>query len=151
MPTWRDSAQHTGHFNRDVWGRLPDGMCWFRGCIEQQDIVQLYVIGSEDWQEEFGSYQLPKIADACLEPGNGYHQSRIRAMRQSLDEGWESGPLVLVASDGAGPFVMIDGNHRAAALQMQGELSGRECLVGFHRRLAEDFVWYWRALGLRAG
>lgn len=150
MSAWRDSARHTGHFNRDVWGCLPQGMCWFRCRIEPGDIPQVYVIGSEDWQEEFGSYRLLDIADAG-ERADGYHQARIRSMQQSLDKNWDAGTLTLVASAGTGPFVLIDGNHRAAALQRHGLLAGRECYLGFHHRLADDFVWYWRALGLRPG
>ena len=151
MPTWNGSAQHTGHFNRDIWGRLPDGMCWFRCRIEPQDIPLCYVIGSEDWQEKFGSYRLLDIAEAYGEAAddNDRHKSHIQAMRQSLGEGWGGGTLILVASDGTGPFVLIDGNHRAVAMQLHGSLAGRECFVGFHHRLADDFVWYWRALGLR--
>lgn len=150
MPAWHGSARHTGHFNRDIWGHLPGGMCWFHCRIEPQDIPLCHVIGSEDWQEEFGSYRLQDIADAYDEADDSYrHKSRIQAMQQSLGEGWDAGTLVLVASDGAGPFVLVDGNHRAVAMQLQGSLAGRECFVGFHHGLVTDFVWYWRALGLR--
>jgi hypothetical protein len=152
MPIWRASAEHTGHYNRDVWGRLPEGMCWFRCRIEPQDIAGCHVIGAEDWRDTFGSYRLADVVESYAGVDDGErHKSHIETMRKSLDKGWDAGQLIFVASDGAGPFVLIDGNHRAVALQLQGLLAGQECFVGFHHRLADDFVWYWRALGLRPG
>lgn len=150
MPVWRDAAKHTGHYNRDVWGRLPEDVCWFHARMEPQDIALLYVIGSEDWLKEFGSYRLLDIAGSEENIG-GYHREHIHEIRRNTGSAKTSAPLIVVAGDAAGPFVLLDGNHRAVALQLCGLLAGQECFLGLHQALAEDFVWYWRALGLRPG
>ncbi len=148
MPAWRGAAGHTGHYNCDIWGRLPEDVRWFRATMEPRDIALLYVIGSEDWLKEFGSYRLLDIVGST-ENAAGYHRDRIRSIRQNPSSTWQTIPLIAAASDAAGPFVLLDGNHRAVVQQLRGLLVGQACFLGLHPALAEKFVWYWRALGLR--
>lgn len=147
LATWRQAAQHVEHLNRDVWSRLPAGVCWFRCHIEAQDIDQLHVIGSEDWREVFGSYKLIDITSAFSEEDDPYqHNSRIGSLIKTLAGGAEIQPIIAVAASGDGPFLIIDGNHRAIAMNKLGLLAGQRCFVGFHQKIETDFLWFRRAL-----
>ena len=148
LATWRRSASDEHYPNRDVWERLPEGVCWFEGQISADDADRVYLIGSEDWEEVFGTYHLPEVSlpksgveDQCR------HVQRIQRMRNALAEGWAPLPLVLVATHHDGPYVVIDGNHRIVALHQLTRLAAHRCYVGFHHKLAADFVWYRRAVG----
>jgi hypothetical protein len=147
LAAWRRSAQHTTHHNNDVWSRLPAGVCWFQAEIEAQDIDAMYVIGSEDWKEVFGTYRLLGVACANYEIDDHYHhRSRIDSVQKTLIANCKTEPLIMVGSHGAGPFVVMDGNHRATAMLRLNRLVGQECYVGFQQKIATDFVWFRRAV-----
>lgn len=144
LPAWRRSSRQTSP-NADVWGRLPPGVCWFQCRIADNDIEKLLVIGSEDWPDVFGSYRLTEISRADYADDDVYgHKSRVRGIRLAMEQGLQAEPLVLVADSGAGPFVIIDGNHRAIGLHQLDRLVGQTCFVGFHHRMHADFVWFRR-------
>lgn len=150
LPAWRRSSRQRSP-NADVWGRLPPGVCWFQGRIADKDVGKLLMIGSQDWCEVFGSYRLTEISSAGYADDDIYgHKSRVRDIRLAMTQGRQMEPLVLVADNGAGPFVIIDGNHRAICLHQLDRLVGQVCFVGFHHRMHTDFLWSRRAVE-RAG
>jgi hypothetical protein len=146
LAAWRRSSQRTSP-NADVWGRLPPEVCWFEARIAENNIGKLLLIGSEDWHEVFGSYRLDAVSRAGYAEDDVYgHKARVRNIRAAMEQGREMEPLVLVADSGMGPFVIIDGNHRAISLHQLGRLAGQACFVGFHRRMHAEFLWSRRAV-----
>jgi hypothetical protein len=161
LPNWRKAATNSSHSNSDIWGRLPPGVCWVKGEIEAQDITQLYVVGSQDWHDVFGSYQLQAIS-ACYQSNlqavqqadfdDAYHHhTRIRRLFASLADQEQTTqrpliPLILVTGNCGGPMVLLDGNHRALALLQLEKLVGQSCFLGLHSKMETDFLWMKRAL-----
>ncbi|MBF0270646.1 MAG: hypothetical protein HQL98_01035 [Magnetococcales bacterium] len=147
LHSWHRSSGGKPQPKPEVWQPLPAGVCWFRCRMEPADCDKLYVIGSQDWKLLFGSCRLPIVAaDPCLGTDDYRHKSRIQSMKKALAVGDSFEPLILTAFSGEGPFVIIDGNHRAVALQQLGLLVGQTVFVGFHPRMGHDFVWFRRAV-----
>jgi hypothetical protein len=146
LSAWRRSSQRTSP-NADVWGRLPPGVCWFKGRITDSDVGKLLLVGSEDWYDVFGSYRQTEVSRANYADDDVYgHKARVRNIRAAMSQGRQMEPLVLVADSAGGPFVLIDGNHRAICLHQLGKLVGQDCFVGFHHRMHADFLWSRRAV-----
>lgn len=161
LPSWRKAATNSSHSNSDIWSRLPPGVCWLKGEIEAQDVAQLYVVGSQDWHDVFGSYQLQAISaryQTDLQTAQQtdfddayHHHTRIGRLLESLANQEKSAqrpltPLILVAGDCAGPMVLLDGNHRALALLQLQKLVGQSCFLGLHSQMETAFLWMKRAL-----
>ncbi len=163
FPCWRTAASNSSNANADIWGRLPPSVCWIEGEIEAQDVAHCYVVGSQDWQDVFGSYQLQAIsarfsADQLLQAASEapfddqyHHHARIRYLCQSIANPENASkrslqPLILVAGNVAGPMVLLDGNHRALALLQLDKLIGQRCFLGLHSQMESAFLWMKRAL-----
>ncbi len=167
FPSWRKAASNSSNANADIWGRLPNGVCWVAGEIEASDVAQCYVVGSQDWHDVFGSYQLAAIsaryqadqaeqakqaeqADAQFDD-KYHHHARIRYLCDSFANPENAAkrtlqPLILVAGNVAGPMVLLDGNHRALALLQLDKLVGQRCYLGLHSQMESAFLWMRRAL-----
>ena len=147
LAAWKKSATSGELLNSDVWGRLPEGICWFQCLVEPADLEKLYVIGSYDWKETFGTYRLREIASSPWEEDDRFHhKSKISAMRNAMAVGESFAPIILTAFSGTGPFVVIEGNHRATAMMQLGILPGQRVFVGFHQKIGSDFLWFRRAV-----
>lgn len=159
FPCWQKAATNSSHTNSDIWSRLPPGVCWLAGEIEEQDLAQLRVVGSQDWCDTFGSYQLQHIsqiyqASQAQQQAGGdpptdpcHHHARIKNLCHSLQQNpRDTAALILVAANVQGPKVLLDGNHRAIALLQLQRLVGQRCYLGLHSRMEEDFLWMRRAL-----
>lgn len=161
LPSWRAAARNSENANADIWGRLPANVCWVEGEIEAQDVAQCYVVGSQDWHDVFGSYQLQAIskrfqADQLIPASPSvddkyHHHERIRHLCQSIANPENAAkrqlpPLILVAANVAGPKVLLDGNHRALALLELEKFVGQRCFLGLHSQMESEFLWMRRAL-----
>ncbi len=164
-PAWHAAAtsmhpaSHSGSESQahaDIWGRLPADCCWLRAEIEADDVAQLLLIGSQDWFDTFGSYWLQQAvvryqADCAAGLGDDVwqHHSHLQGLQRSFHQhpAHSRQPLVLAAADSSGPFMLLDGNHRAMVLLVQQQLVGHPCYLGLHARMAQDFLWMQRALG----
>lgn len=143
----RRSGRKTPRSDSEIWRKLPDGTCWFACHIEQSDIEKIFVYGGREWKDAFGTFSLNAIATAKLEPDDEHHhKSRIEHLMQTLSTGHKFRSLALTAFSGEGPYVMIDGSHRAAAMLRLGILAGQSCYVGFHQQIGKDFAWFRNAL-----
>ena len=145
---WQRSAAGNGIPNGDVWGTLPPGVCWFNCRVEPEDIEKIYVIGSLDWKDVFGTYRLRGIAAASFDGKDDSfrHKFRIYGIRNAMAVGRDFEPIILTAFSGDGPFVIIEGNHRAVAMTQLGILAGHSVFVGFHKQIGSDFNWFRRAV-----
>lgn len=97
--------------------------------IEPADLPNLYVVPTFDWFLDTGrTYRLIDTT-ANLAPGRGFltaqgrrpteHLAKVDGLASRLanyDAATTDEVLILIAADGAGPFTIIDGTHRATAL-----------------------------------
>ena len=145
---WRRASNNAMRPNSDVWGKLPEHVCWLTARVEQIDIPRLYVIGSSDWKEVFGSYRLSEIAAKPLTGTDDKHKhsSRIVGISSAYSAGKQFEPVVMVSFSGEGPFVVIDGNHRAVGMHRAGLLVGREVFVGLHPAIGSGYGWFKQAV-----
>lgn len=145
---WQRASNNASRPNSDVWGKLPDHVCWLSARVEEIDIPRLYVIGSGDWKEVFGTYRL---ADIAAKPLTGTddkykHSSRIIGIGSAYSTGKHFEPIAMVSFSGEGPFVIIDGNHRGVGMHRAGLLVGREVFVGLHSAIGTEFGWFRQAV-----
>lgn len=146
LPAWRRAAGNRERPNSDVWGKLPEGVAWYRATIGRHDIQNLYVIGSGDWKAVYDSYKLTDIAaDTSSEADKYNHRKKIHALQERLSAGEEFEPAILVSDSKQGPFVIIDGNHRAVASCRLGRLVNMRIFIGIHPHM-RDCGWFSWAL-----
>jgi hypothetical protein len=145
--TSRRSGRKEPRSDSEIWRRLPEGTCWFACHLEPCDIEKIFVYGDREWKQAFGSFSLKAVAAATLDSDDKqHHKSRIQQLMQTLASGHKYRSLALTAFSGEGPYVMIDGNHRAAAMLRLGILAGQSCYVGFHQRIGKDCSWFRHAV-----
>jgi hypothetical protein len=146
FPCWRRSAKNAARPNSDVWGRLPPGVRWFDAELEGSDTARLYLIGSSDIRETFGSYRIGEISESQENRDRFNHWARVRAIRDALLLGQPLERPILVAESGAGPFVIIDGNHRCLAHYFEQRLVGLPAYLGMVSGLNSAYCWARQAL-----
>ncbi|HEY2252451.1 MAG TPA: hypothetical protein VGH74_15365 [Planctomycetaceae bacterium] len=145
--TSRRSGRKSPRLDSDIWRKLPAETCWFSCHIEPCDIEKIFVYAGREWKEAFGTFSLNAVAAANLaEDDQNHHKSRIEHLMHTLASGHKYQSLALMAFSGAGPYVMIDGCHRAAAMLRLGMLAGQSCYVGFHQDVGKDHAWFRHAL-----
>lgn len=145
--SWRlsdDSCADAGSAN---WGILPELTSWRLATLQETDGPNLYVNGSGDWWQVFGSYSVPVIAKNLKDEDDLFaHSSRIRDMGQAYLDGVVFQPVVLVSFALEGPYVAIDGNHRLVALYQQGLLAGTKVIVGTDDRIGTSHALFREAV-----
>ncbi len=111
-----------------ILDQIPPGVSAYCVLIEDGDLPDLYILPTGDWYlDTGGSFRLidtpanlspGRSADPRLGLGPIEHYDKVRAISQymsthgtALDE-----PLILISPAVAGPYTIIDGTHRAAAL-----------------------------------
>lgn len=110
--SWQVESRMDPRPNSDVWGKLPgegENVCWFECVIEESDRSRLYVIGSSDWKNLFGSYRAEKIATALDGPDEHQHKERIKGIAGAIKGGKKFEPSAFVSSSLDGPFVASTG------------------------------------------
>jgi hypothetical protein len=112
-----------------ILGTLPPAAPAQWVLIDEADLPKLFVIPSGDWYlDTGGTFRLIDAANH-LRPGRGSafpeqlgpinHYDAVNAKSEyvrNYDAITTDEMLILIASSEAGPFTIIDGNHRAAAL-----------------------------------
>jgi hypothetical protein len=149
FPCWRRTSNNAPRPNSDVWGPLPVGVCWSEAEIEEFDLAMLYLIGSSDLQQTFGSYRIRDI-DRDISGSDGYnHRVRVQAISRSIRQGRFPEPPIVVSDSPVGPFVFIDGNHRVLAYHSENRLGGLRVYLGMSPNLLTSFPWARQAIGNR--
>jgi uncharacterized protein YjbI with pentapeptide repeats len=164
--TSRRSGRKSLRSESDIWRKLPEGTCWFACHLEPSDIEKIFVYADREWKEAFGTFNLNAVGQANLEGANleranlrpvslhpanlandqCRHEPRIERLMHTLATGHKFRSLALTAFSAEGPFVVIDGSHRAAAMLRLGILAGQSCYVGFHQQIGKDHAWFRYAL-----
>jgi len=110
---------------------LPADTKWYRGVVDLQHISSFHVINENSWRR--GSFQCLTIREAaarmidlegsdcsmnCSIPprSQSFHAARVHQLEAFTDRLLEK-PIVVVSARLAGPFTILDGNHRAIALE----------------------------------
>lgn len=149
LHAWRRASGNVKRPNSDVWGKLPQGVHWFRATLELADIPKMFVIGSGDWKKVFGTYHLIDIAaNSAISKDKYGHLEKFKELQSSISNGKCFEPLILVSSSIIGPYVIIDGNHRAIALHRLGLLEHQQVFLGIHKGINSEFVWYRQAIAM---
>lgn len=112
-----------------ILDELPDSFEAHLVDIEKDDLPKVYIVPTFDWYLDTGrTFGVVETA-THLRPGRGYrlpmgtvaieHHKRVDEIAPSFtdyDATTTDELLILIASDLAGPYTIIDGTHRAAAL-----------------------------------
>jgi hypothetical protein len=141
FPCWRRSANNALRPNSDVWRPLPSGTAWFEAEVEPGDISCMFLIGSSDLLETFGSYRLSDIVRVMNGDDRFNHRSRIRSLSQSIRDGCLLERPIVVSQSDFGPFVIIDGNHRCLAYYSLERLPGLQVYLGKAPDLLSAYPW----------
>ncbi|MHC4954655.1 MAG: hypothetical protein ACYTGZ_12285 [Planctomycetota bacterium] len=104
--------------------KLPDDCVWFQGTWSELDPAALRHVYSEDWAAASASTgSLERTARLLLEGGaSSPVLERVTAIAAQFDRS-RCDPLLLGANNvEQGPFVIIDGNHRATAILLRAAM-----------------------------
>lgn len=109
--------------------------------VQESDLPHLFLIGSPDLQETFGAYRIADISRDMSGDDRYRHRIRVRSLARAAREGRALERPILVSDSVVGPYVFIDGNHRALALHAGGLLSGLQVYLGTARQLLRRYDW----------
>jgi hypothetical protein len=111
-----------------ILDEIPPGAPAYRVLVEEVDLPNLYIIPTADWYlDTGGSFRVidtpanlrpARSADPALRLGPIEHYDKVRVISQYMSTyGTALGEaLILISPTAAGPYTIIDGTHRAAAL-----------------------------------
>ena len=139
FPCWRRSANNAPRPNSDVWGPLPRGVRWYEAELEDADLPQLYLIGSSDLQETFGTYRVADVSPDMSGEDRYHHHVRVRCLLQALREDCVRERPIVISNPDLDQVVILDGNHRCLAHQCRGSLPGLPIYLGVATRLLEKW------------
>lgn len=127
-------------YRDDILMTIPDDAEWWEGELAPGDLARLFAINYPAWEiYSGGTGRLVKVAEALRDgPGPTSDNSRISGGLTAIQEnvggiyrdltgGRAVGPLILLGRRADGPFTVIEGNKRAAALCWRHCLDGIPC------------------------
>jgi hypothetical protein len=133
--------------------------------IEEQDLPKLYIIPTYHWYLNTGRSFLLTYTEANLKPGRSANVGHdieaintydtVTALEQrfaSYDAASTGEALIIIAPSDDGPYTIIDGNHRAAALYrnyLRAPNTPWKGILITHPAIA-DSLWYINSQTARA-
>ena len=151
LPAWQRVVGNPKP-NWDVAGMLllHPNLRWYQGIVEENDLSTIHAIACSSWTPVFGPRRI--LAEMARQQIDGIpdirsdgrtddrkHRSKILDMEREIENGRVFDPLILVSHSLSGPFVVLDGNHRAIALFRRNRLAGSTVYFGVDAELTEDF------------
>ncbi len=116
-------------YRDDILTTIPDDTEWWAAELSVEDLAGLLAINYAAWEiYSRGTGALLKVAevlrdglrpaadDAKIQEGLVAIRENVEGISRALGEGRSAGPLVLLGRRVEGPFTVIEGNKRAAAL-----------------------------------
>lgn len=116
-------------YRDDILNTIPDDSEWWAAELSAEDLAGLLAINYPAWEiYSGGTGTLLKVAeavrdglrpaagDAKIQEGLVAIRENVQGIARALDEGRSLGPLILLGPRPEGPFTVIEGNKRAAAL-----------------------------------
>lgn len=109
---------------------IPADTKWYSGVVDLDHLASFRVINENSWQQ--GSFQCLPIREAAARMNSSQagecslncsiplqfqssHAARVHQLEAFADQLLEK-PIIAVSASLAGPFTILDGNHRAIAL-----------------------------------
>jgi len=127
-------------YRDDILTTIPDETEWWAAELAAEDLAALFAINYPAWEIcSGGTGRLVKVAEAvrdgvcpCADDpkiGDGLAAIRenVQGIYRALADGKTVGPLILLGRKAAGPFSVIEGNKRAAALCWRHGLDAITC------------------------
>ena len=116
-------------YRDDILTTIPAETEWWAAELAADDLADLFAINYPAWEVySSGTGRLLKVAEAVrdglhptaadptLQDGISAIRENVGGIYHALSEGKTLGPLVLIGGKVSGPFTVIEGNKRAAAL-----------------------------------
>ncbi len=107
---------------------LPPDTKWRVSELEDGDFEKILIVKEGTWLPVFGdSVTLSDTAKAVLldkVPSQNEHIEKIRRFKDRIGAADFNGSIIAITSSIKGPHTIIEGNHRAVALQLRVEESG---------------------------
>ncbi len=137
-----------------LWRELPNDTEWYEVQVQSQDLPQIRVFPRAQWRKlAHGEYMLTEIARSLEAdpPRRGIDKAfltKIHNLRKLVSEQNASGAVLLIGVNEAGPFTILDGNHRlvAATLVSPMALHNLRFFCGLSPRMIQC-CWYKTSLG----
>jgi hypothetical protein len=127
-------------YRDDILTTIPDDTAWWAAELSGEDLAGLLAINYPAWEiYSRGTGALWKVAealrdglrpaadDAKIREGLVAIRENVEGISRALEEGRSAGPLILLGRRAEGPFTVIEGNKRAAALCRRHLLDGVPC------------------------
>ncbi len=127
-------------YRDDILTTIPNDTEWWEAELMAEDLASLLAINYPVWEiYSGGTGRLVKVArvvrggerptanDPRTADGLMAIQANVQGIYRALADGKTVGPLVLLGKTAAGPFTVLEGNKRAAALCWRHCLDGIAC------------------------
>ena len=134
--TGESLEQEIENWRSDIKCPLPSDTCWHEAVIEQIDVSHLFIISSDDWADiSRHTFLVSSVAENLNAAFSNKDSLRISTDIKNKLSFLESGSaldtrLILVSDKIPGPFTVIEGNRRAAALLRWNKLVGTTIYLG---------------------
>jgi hypothetical protein len=121
-------------------------LTWSLSQIEEADIAKIFIISSEDWQEDGFCVPDFRLTTAIKSYNTSAKREKKYADINAKEGIFNSTPklldtrLFLVSDDQSGPYTIIEGNRRAVALGSLNRLAGLEVYLGVSPAI-RNYVW----------
>jgi hypothetical protein len=141
LPCWRRNANNAPRPNSDIWRPLPPGIDWHQAELTSVDVQSIYLLGSSDFHDTFGTYKIAEIRTPFPSTSSDRHHTLPLAMKRTLEIGGTLDSPILIAESTASNMVVIDGNHRILAHLLNNSLAGLSIFVGIQSGIHRRFSW----------
>jgi len=111
-----------------ILAHLPNDIEWKTGELEVGDFEDLFVIREAGWANTFGANKsLKEVAGQIRltqKETGGVNIPQILEIKNAIGMSQFEERMILIAAREAGPYTILDGNHRAVAFQMDADETG---------------------------
>ncbi len=125
-----------------IFDKLPQDIVWFEIQIEEKDLDRMYLIPVWDWYLDSGkTFQLKQVSNNISPsrrmPISETHYGKIDQIIASGSDDLDG--IIMISSSTNGPFTIIEGTHRSAALLKKNKLTGTRGCLGISRHVTNCF------------
>ena len=115
--------------------RLPSGVAWYKGCLDDDDLLELRAPARCGWEELcpgglLRRLRYPDGVDALSPDLARRAGQRIPALTDYVKREDFDPELILICVGTSGPYTLIDGTHRAAAMFLSSRETGATYVGG---------------------
>ena len=111
-----------------ILAQLPNDIDWSTAELEEGDFGELLVIREAGWANTFGANKsLKEVAGQIRltqKETGGVNIPQIVEIKDAIGKSQFEERMILIAAREAGPYTILDGNHRAVAFQMEADETG---------------------------